>query len=121
MARRRLWPLLVLLACGRGTQPVPHKQDGGVADAAPVALPRLVLGMPEAAAFAYRQRAGQAAFTRAREGEAQGDWHAVTAACREALASDPNHLDAAYLLAVALAKTGGTPAQIVEPLTKAVA
>src|SRR5688572_9146422 len=121
MAQSRLWPLLVLLACGRGAQPVAHKQDGSVADAAPVVLPRLVLGMPDAASFAYRQGAGQPAFARAREGEAKGDWHAVTAACREALGIDPNHLDAAYLLAVALAKTGGSPGQIVESLTKAVA
>jgi hypothetical protein len=79
------------------------------------------LGMPDVAAFAYRTRAGHAAFKLARESEAQGDWSSVSARCREALAADSNHLDAAYLLAVALAKTGGGPEQILAPLTTAVA
>jgi len=114
--------LVVMLACGRnaGTSAAKH-DDGGVADAAPVVLPALVLGMPDAAAYAYRKRAGEPSFERAREAEAAGDWQAVAAACRASLAADPNHLEAAYLLAVALAKTGAAPAQIVQPLQKAVA
>ena len=108
--------------CGRtSTTTAAHHDDGGSSDAAGLVLPALSFGVTEVATFAYRERGGQVGFSRAREGEAKGDWPAVAAACREALVADPDHLDAAYLLAVALAKTGGTPAQILEPLQKAVA
>src|SRR5262245_3591495 len=111
---RGLWLLVLLvgLACGRGagTSAAHKKDDAGVGDAAAIVLPHLSLGMPSAAAFDYRERAGQTAFVRARDAETRGDWAAVASACREALAADADHLDAAYLLAVALAKTNGTPA-----------
>ena len=115
--------LVVLAACGRGASTsAAHHDDGGVRDAGAIAsLPSLVFGVADVATFAYRERGGQAAFVRARDGEAKGDWVAVAAACREALAADPDHLDAAYLLAVALAKTGAAPAQILAPLRVAVA
>ncbi|HEX5064171.1 MAG TPA: hypothetical protein VFV99_32570 [Kofleriaceae bacterium] len=124
---KRQLPLLVfLLACGRsaGTSENagPRREDGGVARAeAPAALAPLALGMPDLADFAYRARTGQDAFKLARASEAKGDWTQVAARCREALTADPNHLDASYLYAVALAKTGGGPEQILTPLTKAVA
>jgi hypothetical protein len=122
---KRLLPLLVCqIACGHpgSSENVARREDGGVhrGDAA-VALAPLQLGMPEVAAFAYRKRPGQTAFNLARAAEAVGEWTTVAAHCREALAADPNHLDAAYLLAVALAKTGGGAEQIIAPLTKAVA
>ncbi|HEY5948834.1 MAG TPA: hypothetical protein VIV40_25260, partial [Kofleriaceae bacterium] len=123
---RRLSPLLVYLAaCGHpgSSENVVQRRDDASARPgdASAALSPLQLGMPEVAAFAYRTRAGQAAFNLARGAEAAGDWTVVAARCREALAADPNHLDAAYLLAVALAKTGGGAEQILAPLTKAVA
>src|SRR5687768_4175178 len=102
---RRLMPWLgVLLACGRpGTSEntAHHRDDAGAfrGDAQATLAP-LSLGMPEAAGFAYRTRAGHAAFRLAREGEANGDWPTVVTRCREAVAADPQHLDAAYLLAV---------------------
>lgn len=101
---------------------MPKRQDGGapVADAS-VALAPLVLGLPEVATFDYRARGGHAAFKLARASEAQGDWATVAAQCQAALAADPNHLDAAYLLAVAIARTGGGAEQILAPLTTAVA
>jgi hypothetical protein len=81
----------------------------------------LALGLPAVTAFGYRRGGGQSAFLRARSNEAAGAWANVVAACRDALAADPAHLDAAYLLAVALAKTGAAPAEIIVPLTVAVA
>ncbi len=124
---RRQAPLLViLLACGRsaGTSEnaAPHREDGGAppADTRALAIPA-VPGMQRLADFAYRTRGGQDAFRQARQAEATGDWAGVVASCRRALAADPKHLDAMYLLAVALAKTGASPDEIVVPLASAVA
>lgn len=119
-------PLVVILAaCGRpgsSENVVHHRDDAAVAprDAA-VALRPLALGMPEVTAFGYGRRAGQPAYRLARASEATGDWAQVAAQCRQALATDPDHLGAAYLLAVALAKTGGDREQIVTALGTAVA
>src|SRR5687768_6885033 len=127
---RRQAPLLViLLACGRsaGTseKAAPHREDGGEpsADARTVATLDVLPapGMQRLADFAYRTRGGQDAFRRARQAEAKGDWTAVAESCRRALDADPTHLDAMYLLAVALAKTGASPNEIVVPLAGAVA
>jgi hypothetical protein len=123
---RRLVPLLVLLAaCGRPSSEkvAAKREDAGLlrGDAGEAELAPLPLGMPHLAAFAYRTRSGQGAFRLARDAEARGDWGKVLQHCRSALAADRDHLDAAYLLAVALAKTGGSAEQIVGPLAKAVA
>jgi hypothetical protein len=75
--------------------------------------------MPGLAAFAYRSRAGQAPFRQAREAEAQGNWPEVAKLCEAALAADPTHLDASYLLAVARAKQQQLE-RVIEPLSKAV-
>ena len=127
---RRQAPLLViLLACGRsaGTSEnvAPRREDGGgpPADTRALATPEaaVVPGMQRLADFAYRTRGGQDAFRQARRAEAKGDWTAVIESCRRALAADPKHLDAMYLLAVALAKSGASPDEIVVPLASAVA
>jgi hypothetical protein len=123
---RRLLPLLVFSAsCGRpgSSESVASTRRDAAAHApdAAVVLAPLALGMPALSAFAYRTRAGHAPFQLARQSEAAGDWVTVAAQCRQALAVDPDHLDAAYLLAVALAKTGAGGEQIVTPLAKAVA
>ena len=89
-------------------------------DAAAPDLPPLTLGMSAVDGFAYRKRAGQAAFKQARDAEARGDWAAVATSCEAALAADPAHLDAAYLLAVARAKTNQLE-RVLDPLTRAVA
>lgn len=58
-------------------------------------------------------------FRLARDAEAQGDWAEVAKRCEAALAADPAHLDASYLLAVARAKQQQLE-RVVEPLAKAV-
>lgn len=93
----------------------PAGEDAEVSGVAP-----LVLGASAIDAFDYRKRAGHAAYLRARDADAAGTWPAAVTACREALTADPLHLDAAYLLAIALAKTGAEPAAILAPLTTAV-
>jgi hypothetical protein len=123
---RRVVPLVVILAaCGRpsSSEKAPARRDDAAVapgDAA-VALRPLALGMPEVTAFAYRRRAGQPAYRLARASEARGEWDQVAVQCRQALAADPDHLGAAYLYAVALAKTGGSSEQIVRALGTAVA
>lgn len=130
MALSRLLPLLVVfLGACRGSSgtpapaPVAGGGDGGTvapAEVTQTAEP-LVLGVPSVASYGYRGRAGHAAYKRGRQAEAAGRWTDVVAACREALAADPDHIEAAYLLAVARAKTGASPAAIAAPLAKAIA
>ena len=102
-----------LAACGHhAASPAPVVHDDAAAarrDAAaavPAELPERPLGLPEQAAFGWERGAGQPAYRTARAAEARGDWPAVLVACRQARAADPGHLGAAYLEAVALAKTG---------------
>ncbi len=113
--------LAALAACGHPGATAPDKRDAGAPrDAQAVELPERPLGMADLAAFGWRKRAGHAAFRSARKAEERGDWPAVVAACKAALASDPDHLDASWLYAVALAKTGQLD-KVVEPLAIAVA
>jgi hypothetical protein len=88
-----------------------------------VAVPALrPLGAETVAGFAYRRGVGQPAYERAVEAAkaAAEDWQAVIDACREALAADPAHLDAWWLLARAYARKGDHGAML-EPLSAAVA
>ncbi len=114
---------LLLVACGHGggsQQSAPQRRDGGaMATKAPRDLAPGPLGVATLDGFGWRKRAGQPAFRAARTAEAAGDWSAVVTACRQALAADPQHLEAAYLLAVALSKTGGGD-ELLAPLTTAV-
>lgn len=123
-------PVLVALAglavagCGSGrssTPPVENKRDGGVTDASvAIEIPARPLGLADVTAFQWRKRAGQAAFREARTHEQAGDWAAVVSACQQALAADPSHLEAAWLLAVGFAKTD-QPTKILAPLHHAAA
>jgi hypothetical protein len=74
--------------------------------------------------FGYRRGPGRADFDRAVKAEKAArdasDWKVVVEACRAALAADPGHLDAAWLLAAALARIGEHDA-ILAPLSVAVA
>ena len=120
--------LLALGACGRcgDHAPAPVALAGPRDAAAPARadavreLPPLALGLPSADAFAYRHRAGHPDYRDARAAERRGDWPAVAAACRKALAADPGHLEASYLLSVALAKAGQLDA-VLAPLEVAAA
>jgi hypothetical protein len=116
---------VALVACGHGgdgpTNPPPPRKDGGIAiKDAPVELPALALGMPDLASFQWRKRAGQPAFRAARKAEDREDWKTVAVSAGEALAADPGHLEAAWLLAVARAKTGQLDG-VLAPLTIAAA
>lgn len=113
---------LASLACGsRATPPPPDKpgKDAGAVDAA-LEIDGAALGLPDLAAYAWRKRTGQPAFRLARQAEERGDWAAVVAACRQALAADPGHLEASWLQAVGLAKLGQLD-QVLAPLHRAAA
>ena len=77
-------------------------------DARPVALelPARPFGLTELGGFDWRKRGGQSAFLAARKAEDREDWPAVVVACKQALAADPTHLEAAWLLAAGDAKLG---------------
>jgi hypothetical protein len=110
-------------ACGHGTSSPPavrHDAEAVARDAAPVELPVRPLGLADVSAFGWRKRAGHAAYRLARKAEARGDWAGVVTACRQALAADPGHLEASYLLAIGLAKTGQLD-QVLGPLQLAAA
>ncbi len=103
----RLAWVVVLIACGG--KPA-GKQDAGKppADAAPavVDLPARPFGLTELGGFDWRKRGGQSAFLAARKAEDREDWPAAVVACKQALAADPTHLEAAWLLAAGNAKLG---------------
>jgi len=69
-------------------------------------IPVRPLGMPDVASFQWRKRGGQAAFATARKAADRKDWPAVVAAAREAVAADPTHLEAQWLLAIGLGNIG---------------
>jgi hypothetical protein len=106
----------------RGNAPGDAQAAGQAAEVpVPAARP---LGTATLDEFGYRRGPGRTAYERAVKAEkaARGDadWQTVIDACREALAADPGHLDAAWLLAAALARKG-EHAEILAPLSVAVA
>ncbi|MGH9885151.1 MAG: tetratricopeptide repeat protein [bacterium] len=121
MSKAALIMATVLSSCGnRPNPPPPEKKDAAPVDAAVVELAARPLGMPDLAAYGWRKRGGQPAFRLARKGEERGDWAAVVASCRQALAADADHLEAAWLLAIGYAKLGQND-QVLAPLSQAVA
>jgi hypothetical protein len=64
------------------------------------------LGKPSLDDYGWRRGAGKPAFERALAAERRGDLAAVEAACGAALAADPGHLEAAWMLAVARVRLG---------------
>lgn len=110
-------------ACGGRRDAAPPVRDDAAAPAdvaAVVELPARTLGMPDHAAFLWRRRGGHPAYRLARKAEAAGQWENVATTCKQALTADPGHLEAEWLLAVALAKIGKLD-QVLEPLQAAVA
>ena len=81
--------------------------DGGVAAAAaPVEIELRPLGTTSLDGFGWRRGAGKDAFARALAAEKKGDLPAVEREAAAALAADPGHLEAAWLVAVARARQG---------------
>jgi hypothetical protein len=114
---------LVAPACGdRSRPPPPGPRDARAVESvvAPVEIPAAPLGLADPAGYRWRERGGQAAFQGARAAEQRGDWPAVVAACEQALAADPSHLEAAWLLAVGRARRGQLD-RVLEPLQRAAA
>ena len=100
---------------------MPARHDAGAtvpAGSATIELPARPLGLGQLAGFGWRTRSGQPAFRAAQAAEAAGNWPTVVRACTQALVADPGHLDAAWLLAIAYAKTGALD-KITEPLALA--
>ncbi len=116
--------VLALEACGHGgssaAPPEPHRDGGVLAKDAALELPARPLGLASLDDFRWRKRGGQPAFRIARKAEDREDWPGVVAAARDALAADPGHLEAAWLYAVALAKTGKLD-EVLAPLSVAAA
>jgi hypothetical protein len=118
MAKGSWMLVFALAACGRSgtTAPPPaEKHDAPKTAVAQIEIPAVPLGMPDLASFGWRKRSGHAAFRAARKAEEREDWPSVVAACKQALAADPAHLEAAWLLAVGLAKTGKLD-EVIAPL-----
>jgi hypothetical protein len=126
MRQGRLALACAALACGacggRGDPAAAPRPDDAPAPAidAPAEVAERPLGLPDHAAFQWRRRGGHPAYRIATKAMADGQWDAVVTACRQALAADPGHLDAAWLLAVGLGKVGKLD-EVAPPLHAAVA
>jgi hypothetical protein len=108
-------------ACGGGKQaPPPDRRDAGAVADAQVDVPARPLGMPDLSSYNWRKRGGHPAYRNARKAEGDGKWPAVVSTCQQALAADPNHLEAAWLMAAGLGKVGKLDA-VLPPLQLAVA
>ena len=123
----RLLGLVVALAtcaaCGSesGARVVEQRPPADAAPAEPVVtIPLRPLGKPTLEAYAWRKGPGKAGFDRALAAEKSGDLAAIEAACQDALAADPGHLEAAWMLAVARARQGKLD-QVLAPLEVAAA
>ena len=109
------------VGCGSGGSSAPPRRDAGARrDAAPLELARLPLGAPRLEAFAWRQRDGHAIYHEALAAEKTASWPAVVDACRRARKLDPDHLEAAWLEAAALARQGALD-DVLAPLQVAAA
>lgn len=78
------------------------------------------LGVDSLASLRWSERAGHAAFRLARAAERRGQWAQMVGHCQSALAADPSHLEASWLLAAGLVHLG-RHAEVGEPLARAVA
>jgi hypothetical protein len=77
------------------------------------------LGVADLAALAWRERDGKEAFRLARAAERRGDWAKMVTHCEAALAADPSHLEASWLLAAGLSHLKRFP-ELAAPLAVAV-
>jgi hypothetical protein len=123
MFRGRPIVVIALMSACSGRSSSPARNDAGseVAVTAPlptVELPALALGAARLEDFAWQAGPGRESFTRALAAEKALDWPGAITACRQALAADAGHLDAAWLLAAALVRHGELDAVLV-PLARA--
>lgn len=102
--RMRALALVILVGCGgsKSAEPPPAQKDAAVPDTASFEIPPKTLGMPDLASYMWRKRGGHPAFRIARTAEAKNQWADVVTTCKQALAADPGHLEAAWLLAAGL-------------------
>jgi hypothetical protein len=116
--------IALMAACsGRSSSPSPEARNdaGSAVAAAPlptVELPVLPLGAARLEDFAWQGGPGREPYVRALAAEKAQAWPAAIAACQEALAADPDHLDAAWLLAAARVRQGELGA-VLAPLAQA--
>jgi len=125
MARGRAIALLALAAACSSPSAGSRPDDGSSAqprheDAAVADLGVRPLGKARLDDFDWRRGPGRESFSRAVAAEKASDWAAAVAACTDALAADPGHLDASWLLAAALARQGKLD-EILAPLEVAAA
>lgn len=112
---------LSLIACGKKSEPPKAKSDGSVAPTiSPIATPPV--GVDAVRRMNFPWEAGYASYEKAQAAyrAKSRDWAAIRAQTEAAIGKDPQHLDAHYLLGVALAKLG-EPAAAVEHLVTALA
>ena len=86
----------------------PHKDDAAIAKPAVVAMAMPPLGVDRIARFNFPYNEGGAAYAKALAAykAKTRDWTGVRDNCEAAVAKDPAHLDAQYLLGVALGQAG---------------
>jgi hypothetical protein len=97
-----------LAACGGGGgEARPRTGDvGATAAAVPIDVALRPLGCHGLDGYAWRRGAGRDSFSRALAAEKKGDLPAVEREASAALAADPGHLEAAWMVAVARARLG---------------
>ncbi|HVV84695.1 MAG TPA: hypothetical protein VHE35_16630, partial [Kofleriaceae bacterium] len=107
---------------GASGKPEAHAHDGGAGAAAEPVLDVAVrpLGKASLDDYAWRRGPGKPMFDRALAAERRGDLATVERECAAALAADPGHLEAAWMLAVARVRQGELE-QVLAPLEIAAA
>ena len=103
----------LLQACGRGDRAPTHDDNAGSGSSAAVAIATEKhgpLGVDHIARFNFVYGDGAAAYAKALTASKAKppDWTAVRDSCAAALAKDPSHLDAEFLLGQALVQLGDT-------------
>jgi hypothetical protein len=93
-------------ACGKKSAAPKPKDDAPRTVTAPISLPPLGVDRIERFNFLWNEGGNAYGKALAAYKAKTRDWGAVRAACEQAVAKDPTHLDAQRLLAVALAQTG---------------
>ena len=95
--------IAVIAACGKKSD-LSRKDGGGRLAVAPIALP--ALGVDRIGRFNFLAGDGDRDYQKASASAKKHEWAAARASCEAALAKDPQHLDAQWLLGKALAQGG---------------